>query len=901
METPIIRKKRGISPIWILPLVALSIGVWILYTSYRDAGISITIHYDNAEGITPGKTQVMYKGVPVGLVEHIMVDEDLQGVTLTVKMEKKAKRGLVKDTKFWIVKPEISAGRISGLATILTGSYIAIQPGTSTDFTDSFEGLPEPPIIQPDSPGLHITLKSDALNSLQKGSPVYTRNLQIGIVKSYHLTDDHYILIDLFIEPEFSHLIKTGTRFWNSSGINFEGNLQAGFSLKMESLASLIYGGISCGTPESLIDTSPAATNGMVYKLYNSFDAAEYGLEMTLQLSSGGGIIEGKTKIMYRGLEAGVVKKITLNNDANHTVNAEILLDPRAEPILKKGSRFWVIRPEVSIDGVKNLEAIITGPYITFQPGDGEYQDHFVVEEGKMPRQVLRSGKHFTLISPDSGFLEAGAPVLYKKITVGEVMGITFGPDAESIQTRILIYDEYSDLVRKDTVFWNVSGIEVDASLSHFNVNLSSLKSVLAGGIAFVNPQQEAGKISRAAEEGSSFTLFASFVKAVKNTPNLRPRGTILQLLSSSDNDFDIGSPVLYKRIPVGEILDFSLSEDKQGIVFTVLIQEKYSGLINSSTRFYNFSGFNINADLSGIEVQAGPIATIVNGGISFMTPGDGEPVHDNLTFILYENYDAALHKDSIPITIRLGSAAGVKEKTKISYQGIQIGSVTRVDFSPDMQTIMAETRVRKEAEKLFRQNTLLRLVKPEISLSGVRHLETVLTGPYIDIIPGDGELRTVFSLLHDIPEPDEYGGLKIVLETPRLGSLNIKSPVYYRQVQIGEVTGFALSPTAQQVWVNVNIQPSYANLVRSGTRFWSVSGIRASWGLFSGFNLDTESMEAVVAGGISLATPDGEEMGEPAVNGDHFILHEENEQSWLDWNPLIMLNEEMQFTGQAR
>lgn len=900
METPIVRRKRGISPVWILPLVALCIGAWILYTSYRDAGISITIHYENAEGITPGKTQVIYKGVPIGLVERVAVDEDLQGVTLTVQMEKKAKRGLVEDTKFWIVRPEISAGRISGLATILTGSFIATQPGTSTVFTDGFEGLPEPPIIQPDSPGLHITLKADALNSLQKGSPVYTRNLQIGIVKSYHLTDDNYILIDLFIEPEFSHLIKTGTRFWNSSGINFEGNLQAGFSLKVESLASLIYGGISCGTPESLVEKSPAAANGMVYKLYSSFDAAEYGLDLTLQLASGGGIIEGKTKIMYRGLEAGVVKKITLNDDANHTVSAEILLDPRTEAILKKGTRFWVVRPEISFDGVKNMEAILTGPYITFQPGEGEYQDHFVVEEGNMPRQMLRSGKRYSLVSADCGFLEPGAPVLHKKMTVGEVVGITFRPDAENIRTEILIYDEYSELVREDTVFWNVSGIEVDAGPARFNVNVSSLKSILAGGIALINPQRGAGRISPAAEDGSSFTLFASFSQAVKNTPSLRPRGILLHLLSSSDNAFDTGSPVLYKRIPVGEVLDFTLSDDRQGIVFTVLIYEQYADLINTSTRFYNFSGFTVNADLSGVEVQAGPIAAIVAGGISFMTTADGEPVHDNFTFVLYENYEAALYRDSIPVTIRLDNAGGVKEGTKITYQGIPIGSVTGVHFSPDMQTVMAEARVRREAEELLRHNTLLRLVQPEIALTGVRHLETVFTGPYIEIIPGDGEPQAVFSLLRDVPDPDSYPGLNIVLETPRLGSLNRNSPVYYRQVQVGEVTGFVLSPTAQQVWVHVNIRPSFANLVRTGTRFWGVSGIRASWNLFSGFNLDTESMEAVVAGGIALATPDGEEMGGPAGNGDHFVLHEENEQSWLDWNPVIMLNEETQLTGRT-
>ena len=241
-----------------------------------------------------------------------------------------------------------------------------------------------------------------------------------------------------------------------------------------------------------------------------------------------------------------------------------------------------------------------------------------------------------------------------------------------------------------------------------------------------------------------------------------------------------------------------------------------------------------------------------------------------------------------------------MNNKTKIKYQGIEIGSITAVRFAPDMKSVIAEGKVQKKAENLFRQNTRLWLVKPEFGLSGVRHLETVLTGPYIDVMPGDGELKNNFTLLSDIPDTESYAGLNIVLETSRLGSLSKNSPVYYRQIQVGQVTGFALSPTAQQVWVRVNIHPAYIDLVHNGTRFWSVSGIRASWGLFSGFDLDSESLEAIIAGGIALATPPEEEMGEPAMGGDHFTLHEKSEQTWLDWSPVIMLNEETQMRSRT-
>jgi len=899
MDAPVIRKKRGLSPIWILPLIALSIGGWLLYTSYRDAGITIAIHFSDAEGITPGKTQVMYKGVAVGQVEQITVDEDLQGVNFIVKMDKKVKKGVVEDTLFWVVKPEISAGRISGLETLLSGSYIAVQPGISSVQGRQFEGLKEPPVLPPDSPGLHITLRADALYSLQKGSAVYSKNLKIGKVKGYQMGEDGSLLIDLYIEQNFGHLIQAGTRFWNASGLSFEGNLQSGFNLRMQSMAALIYGGIACGTPESLAESSPPAVNGMVFQLYSNYESAEYGLSMTLQLASGGGIVEGKTKVMYRGLEAGVVKKISLNHDKNHTVTADILLDPRAEPILMQGTRFWIVRPEVSIDGIRNLDTIIAGPHITFIPGGGDFQDHFIVEEGAIPKPPKRPGKHFTLVSEDSGSLEVGAPLLFKKMVVGEIRSIDFRPDAKSIHTDILIYDEYSNLIQDDTVFWNVSGIEVDASLSHFNVNLSSIKTMMSGGIAFVNSANSSMKIAQPADEGKSFILYESYARATKNLPDFRPPGILLRLESSADNVFDVGSPVLYKRIRVGEVLDLALSDDNQKIVFDVLIHEKYAELVNTSTLFYNFSGFTINADLSGVEIDAGPISTILTGGISFITPEEGGAVEDGHLFSLFKNYGSAIHKDSIPLTIHLNKADGIKHKTKIMYQGIQIGSIVNVRFAPDMRGIIAEGRIKKDAEQLFRDTTRLWLVKPEIGLSGVRHLDTVLTGSYIDIIPGTGAPRRDFFLLPESPGADSYAGLTIILETPRLGSLSTNSPVYFRQVQVGRVTGFELSPTAQQVWVQINIQPAYTNLVHAGTRFWLASGIRASWGLFSGFDFSSESMEALLAGGIALATPDGQEMGASAVNNDHFILYEKSDKTWLDWTPEIMLKEEARETGE--
>ncbi|HFQ89106.1 MAG TPA: MCE family protein, partial [Desulfobulbus sp.] len=135
--------------------------------------------------------------------------------------------------------------------------------------------------------------------------------------------------------------------------------------------------------------------------------------------------------------------------------------------------------------------------------------------------------------------------------------------------------------------------------------------------------------------------------------------------------------------------------------------------------------------------------------------------------------------------------------------------------------------------------------------------------------------------------------GLNIILETPRLGSLKRGSPVYYRQVLVGRVTGFALAPDARTVLVRVNIRPGYERLVYTGTKFWNVSGVEISAGLFSGVNIDTESMEALLMGGVAFATPEGDKMGRPARDNDHFLLHARGRDRWRKWQPALPLRQE--------
>ena len=888
MEKPIIRNRRSLSPIWILPLVALCIGGWLLYTNVKEAGIEITVHFKDATGITPGKTKVIVKGIPVGTVKKLNIDEGMQGVDLVITMERQTRSALVEDTAFWVVKPEVSAGRISGLDTLFGGAYLSMRKGGSTNYADKFEGLPEQPPLDNTTPGLHITLETDTLYSLQRGSNIYTKNLQIGYLEDYALQENGKIQLKAYIEARFAPLIHTGTRFWNASGLSLTGDVQSGLTVNVESIASLVYGGITCATPAALEKTEPAS-NSSTFSLYKDFEDAEYGIPMTLQLASGDGIVPGKTKVMYRGMKTGVVKNIDINNDQFHTVTATLLIDPRAEVILKEKTRFWIIRPQVQITGIKNLETLLTGAYITFEIGEGNRREHFVEETGPMPAATVRPGINYTLIAPDSGGLAVGAPVLYKQIVVGGITGITLTPKGDAVRIRLLLHDPYGGLIHKKTVFWNSGGVKIDASLSRLQVNLGSVQSLLTGGVAFANPPLNDRAPLPPADAESTFKLHASYGEAVKSVPELEQKGLRLQLLATKAPPLTIGAPVLYNNIKVGEILGFDLAKNRRDTLIQILLWDGYRDLATSASRFYTYSGIKVNASLQGINLEAAPFDALLNGGISFFTGAKGEAIRAEQTFPLFESLAEAVNADGLHLTLHFNDGAGIVKNTEIRYQGITIGKMTDLSLDPAKGEILGDACVPKEMARLFRRETTLRLVKPEVSLSGVQHLETMLTGAYIEVRAGLGQTRTDFTVLPltaDTSQPAT--GLNIVLETATLGSLKKGNPVYYRQVQVGRITGFQLSPTAQQVWIAANIEPPYTKLIYSGTKFWNASGIKVSGGVVSGMTVTTESLEALLTGGIALATPEGDKMGAPGYPGEHFPLAEKNEEEWLKWLPKL-------------
>jgi len=883
-----VRRSKGISVLWTLPLLALIICGWLLYQAITNAGVEVTVYFDDATGITSGKTQVMNKGIPVGLVKRLQPDIGRNKVKATIVMDKSMAKTLVEDTLFWIVRPELSAASIQGLDTIVTGAYIAIRQGISGQKRRLFEGLDSPPPVSPEAPGLHLTLKAEELGSIQKSTGIYYKNIEIGTVQGYELAADKSILIHVYITPEYSDLIHTASRFCNASGFSISGELP-NIKVQMESLSALLRGGILVHTPKEL-SKGPLASSGDEFKLYKNFEAADYGIPMTLQLASGSGIVEGSTKIMYRGIDAGFVKDILINNDARKTVTANILLDPRAEFILRENTLFWIVNPSIGPGGVKNFRTLLTGSHITFQPGDGEFRNHFTILPEPPPQTPLRPGSQIRLKSSQGASLSNGSPVYYKEIKVGEVISMSLEPGSDEVLTTLFLYEPYEQLVFDSSIFWLQGGVDIEAGITGVKLDTGPLSRMLSGGVVFTTPAQEGSKPSKADLQEKVFRLYESYDAAVAATPALQPAGMQFQLLSHDAASLGIGAPLMNKSLKIGYITGFSFTADQKSILIDCFVQDQYRHLINTSTRFYKSGSLEISGGLGGLDMKLGSLESIVKGGINTITTAGSEAVVPAEPLVLHGDLDSALHAEDTSITVKFEEAVSVKEGAQVRYKGVAVGQVTRISFSEDLKSVDVQFRVEPKVASLFKTTTRIWQVTPDISLFGIKNVETALTGSYLTFLPGAGKQQRSFTGLSQPPHPGylEGDGLQLILEAAQLGSLSTGSPLYYRDLKVGEVTGFELSPSFRVVYVFVRIEPRYAAIVRENSKFWNVSGARVSGGIFSGITVATGSVEAILRGGINIATPVHEAVQNTVKQGHRFLLHEEADPEWLDWSPKL-------------
>jgi paraquat-inducible protein B len=322
------------------------LGGWIAVQKLLAEGPTIEISFASADGLEAGKTTVKYNGVDVGTIETLKVGGDRQRIIASVRMAPETRDWLVEGTSFWVVRPRIAGGSVTGLGTLLSGSYVGMSVGGGSESVRSFSALEVPPVVAGNAPGRFFGLRASNLGSLDYGTPIYFRRIQVGQVASYRLDDDgRGVTLRIFINAPYDRFVKLETRFWQASGLDFSLGAN-GLNVQTQSLVSVLIGGLAFDTPPEQAEADPAPADSgfelfgdqvsamkapergaVQYLLY--FEESVRGLSVGAPVTLLGLPIGEVTSIR---LEAGKRRNVEVRARVRVAVYPERFLDMLADP-----------------------------------------------------------------------------------------------------------------------------------------------------------------------------------------------------------------------------------------------------------------------------------------------------------------------------------------------------------------------------------------------------------------------------------------------------------------------------------------------------------------------------------------------------------------------------------------
>ncbi|MBY7916266.1 MCE family protein [Vibrio fluvialis] len=864
--SPDVRRNKGISPLWILPILTMILAGWLVVKAIHDAGDRIQIYFSDAQGLVAGRTTIRYQGLEVGMVRDIKLSSDLNSIYVEADVYPEATRLLSADTRFWLVKPTASLSGVSGLDALVSGNYIAIQPGSNidgqSDHPDEYHALDSAPSDLLANSGLTISLKASDLGGISIGSQIVYKKIPIGEVYSYQLDESaKSVIIQASIKNEYRHIITSESRFWNVSGVGTTVGFD-GIDVRLESLSALIGGSIAVDSPDG---GEPVEQNTQ-FRLYRDLKTAGRGIPVKIDLPDNNNINPSGAPIIYRGIEIGQITNLQLNNDK---IVASAAVQPAFSDLLNSGSHFVLEEAKVSLTGVENLANLVKGNFLTLVPGEGDRTRHFTaVRKAEFSQEQSRSVA-LKLIAESSFGLEKDAQILYRGVAVGSVTAVKLA--ADKVEFDVLIDKQYASLVRSQSRFYVTGSASAALTESGLSVSIPPAKQLLTGSISFVSEGSEKTQQSYRLYQNQSLAEIAKYNQSGSQT---------LQLFAPELPPVNAGSPLLYRNLKVGTVSSFKLTQS--GVVIEAKIENQYKHLITSQTVFWSRSGVEVNASLSGVSIKAAPLQTLIQGGIEFDNINGVENKQGEL-WKLYPDYQQAQKYGEEIMLVAQGNT-GITIGTPIKYNGVQVGEIT--DVLPDFSSPQVRFKARIQptyAPYITKAGSVFWLAEAKVGLKGVSNLQNLISKA-IEVKPGSGKATKQFTLS---AMPYQAKGITFSLQSETRGSIDVGTPVLYRDIEVGRVTDVRLGNFADRVISTIEIESKYAYLVRENSLFWNTSGLDVSIGL-SGANVKAGTLDSIVRGGITFATPEQKQLTAAAKAGQSFYLYPTPQEEWKKWRTAI-------------
>ncbi len=611
-----------------------------------------------------------------------------------------------------------------------------------------------------------------------------------------------------------------------------------------------------------------AIAGWMIFKYYDN-----KGFDIVITFDNGDGFVVDKTPLMYNGIKLGQVSDIKINTQDISKVDVTVSVDKAANGANRKGNIFWKVEPKLSLTKISGLSTILSGAYIEVMPSTNDvkklfelpYQYKFEAAKDE-PVDIFSPGLFITLHAENSD-IKAGAPVMFRKIHVGEVLEVNLAKGG--VDYIVQIHHQYSGLVKERSSFWKISGVKMRASLAGLRVEMDSLASVVAGGIAFDSPKDS----ETITDDKHKYQLFSNYDQVVLDPD-------IITLVSKSGYNIDEKSSyVFFKGTNAGDIISIDYDPNSDETTFKIKLKSSFRHLANKDAYFWIVEPHIGLTSIKGLDA-------IAQGRyITFETGSNSKKLRKKFN----------LHQDSPPIsgmhlTLVGKKSHNLKDGVSILYNDMIIGSVRSLKLSDDNNHINFNIVIADKYKHLVNDSSnfyIQSAVEIEASLDGLYfNVGSITSMVHGGIVLETKDLSAVrnthaFELIDSYKKfhEREYiqsGGKSFLLQTDNLGSLKKGVPVAFKGIHVGKVVDYILNKTTGKIDIKIYIEPKYVDRVNASSKFYNISGIEVKANL-DGLKIRTDSLQSVVAGGIAFKTP----LKDEAVNEMHnFTLYIDEDQA---------------------